>query len=187
MTPARFFTDSSLDFLARRLRFLGYDVTTVRGARLEELLELAGREGGIVLTRSARHPRRFGATPVLTTTGADAPAELRTIAGRYAPAGAPFSRCPACNVALRTRHPLEARGEIPGRVFRAIRAVAFCPMCGKWYWEGSHVARIRAWLESALGRPLVSDAPGGGPPREAPAHDADAPRDSAPESRDPAP
>ncbi len=155
MTPDRFFTDSSLDFIARRLRFLGYDVTTVRGARLEELFELAAREGGIVLSRSVRHPRRWGATPQLTLDAAYAAAAVRAISERHVPAGAPFSRCPQCNVALQTRHPLEARGEIPGRVFRSVRTVSTCPHCGKWYWEGTHVARMRAWLEGALGRPLA--------------------------------
>ena len=147
----RFVTDSSLDFIARRLRFLGYDIATVRGARLEELFAVAVREGRIVLSRSLRHPRRFGATPRLTLDGSDPAAAVREIAARFRPAGPPFGRCPACNVALQTRHVMEARGEIPGRVLRAIRSARYCPMCGKWYWEGTHVARIRAWLESTLG------------------------------------
>lgn len=156
MHPDRFVTDSSLDFIARRLRFLGYDVATLAGARLEELFERASADRATVLSRSPRHPRRWGAVPLVVIDGGDPAAVVRAIASRYAPAGAPFSRCPVCNVALRTRHPLEARGEIPGRVLRSIRTVSACPMCGKWYWEGTHVARIRAWLEGALGRALDS-------------------------------
>jgi uncharacterized protein with PIN domain len=154
MLPARFVTDSSLEFLARRLRFLGYDVATIRGARLEELFEVAVREERTVLSLSARHPRRFGAVPMIRLPRADPAASLRAIAEQHLPAGAPFSRCPACNVAMHRRHPLEARGEIPGRVLRTIRTAHFCPQCGKWYWSGTHVARIRAWLEAALGRSL---------------------------------
>jgi uncharacterized protein len=168
VNPDRFVTDSSLDFIARRLRFLGYDVATLRGARLEELFEAAGREGRIVLSRSARHPRRYGAIALVALNGGDPVAAVRAIAERYVPTGAAFSRCPMCNVALQGRHPMEARGEIPGRVLRAIRAVSYCPMCGKWYWEGTHVARIRAWLEAALGHPLVPEAetaPEAEPPR----------------------
>ncbi|HKQ59281.1 MAG TPA: Mut7-C RNAse domain-containing protein, partial [Candidatus Eisenbacteria bacterium] len=55
----RFVTDTSLEFLAHRLVFLGYDVTTIAGARLEDLFEAARREARTVLTLSARHPRRF--------------------------------------------------------------------------------------------------------------------------------
>lgn len=171
MTPDRFVTDSSLDFIARRLRFLGYDVSTISGARLEELFARAGGDRAIVLSRSPRHPRRWGAVPLVVIDGADPAAAVQAIAARYAPAGAPFSRCPACNVALRTRHPLEARGEIPGRVLRSIRTVSACPMCGKWYWEGTHVARIRAWLEGALGRPLAP--PPSEVARDTPAADMD--------------
>ncbi len=160
MPPARFVTDSSLDFVARRLRFLGFDVATLRGARLEELFEFARREGRTVLSSSTRHPRRFGAIPRLVVNRGAPEAAVRGIAAAHEPAGAPFSRCPACNVALQRRHPMEARGEIPGRVLRATRAVNYCPQCGKWYWEGTHVARLREWLERTLGRPLPADPPG---------------------------
>ena len=170
MTPTRFLTDSSLDFLGRRLRFLGYDVSTLRGARLEELFEAARREQRTVLTTSARHPRRYADVPAIVIARADPAAALRSIALAHAPAGAPFSRCPSCNAALRRRHTLEASGEVPGRVLRTSRWFSDCPSCGKWYWEGSHVVRLRGWLEGALGRslengPAEPGAESGGPPR----------------------
>lgn len=156
MAPARFVTDSSLAFLARRLRFLGYDVQVAPGARLEELMELGRAEDRVVLTTSARHPRRFADVTMRTLPRDDPRALVRAIAGDSDPQGPPFSRCPACNVALLERHSFEARGEVPGRVLRSSRRLTYCPSCGKWYWEGSHVARLRAWLEEALGRPLPS-------------------------------
>jgi uncharacterized protein with PIN domain len=109
-----------------------------------------------VLTTSARHPKRFADVTVLVMPRGDAAAALRAIATAYAPATEPFSRCPACNVALERRHPFEARGEVPGRVLRAGSTLTYCPNCGKWFWAGSHVGRIRAWLEAALGRPLAA-------------------------------
>ena len=152
--PARFVTDSSLDYLARRLRFLGYDVATLPGARLEELYEAARREQRTVLTLSARHPARYADVPARVVSRGDLLAAVREIAAACRPAGKPFSRCPRCNLALQRRERIEARGEVPGRVLRTARRFTFCPSCGKWYWEGSHVARLRAWLEAALGRPL---------------------------------
>jgi len=86
---------------------------------------------------------------------------VRAIASEAEPAGAPFSRCTECNVALQRRHPFEARGEVPGRVLRHARSLTYCPGCGKWYWEGSHVARLRDWLEAALGRPVPGPEPPG--------------------------
>jgi len=155
MPPARFLTDTSLDLLGRRLRILGYDVATAPGARLEELFEAARREGRTVLTLSARHPRRYADVPALRVPRADPAAALRAIAASHEPVGPPFSRCPGCNVSLQRRTPFEAVGEVPGKVLRSNPALTYCPQCGKWYWEGSHVARLREWLEQALGRPLA--------------------------------
>jgi uncharacterized protein with PIN domain len=152
MTPARLITDASLAAVARRLRMLGYDVAVQRGARLEELFEAARHEGRTVLTLSARHPRRFGDVPVTRVPRGDPAGAVRAVAAALTPAGLPFSRCTACNTALQTRHPLEASGEVPGRVLRRSKALAYCPTCGKWYWDGSHVARVRAWLGDTLGR-----------------------------------
>jgi uncharacterized protein with PIN domain len=148
---ARFVTDASLEFLARRLRFLGYDIAVIRGARLEELFEAARRDQGIVLSLSRRHPRAFADVP-LVTVPADPVVAVRLVSAVHEPAGSPFSRCAVCGEPLQTRHPMEARGEVPGRVLRTSRELRYCPSCGKWYWEGTHVARIRAWLEEALGR-----------------------------------
>ena len=176
MTPVRWIAGSSLEFLARRLRFLGFDVAAARGARLEELFEAARREGRRVLTLSARHPRRFEDVGTDVVGRGDPAAELRRLVEGREPGGPPFSRCPECNAPLQRRHPMEATGEVPGRVLRSRPALTFCPVCGRWYWEGSHVARIRAWLEAALGRSLAdgradaggaqgergADPPGGG-------------------------
>jgi uncharacterized protein with PIN domain len=151
----RFVTDSSLDFLARRLRILGYDVLTLPGARLEDLFAYALQEGRTVMTSSARHPRRFASVPAVAVPREEPAESLRSLVERHAPAGAPFSRCARCNTPLRARHPMEASGEVPGRVLRSARSLRSCPACGKWYWDGSHVARLLEWLEAALGRPVA--------------------------------
>jgi len=166
MPPARFITDAALDFLARRMRFLGYDIVTVRGARLEEVFEAARREGRIVLRLSPRHPRRFADIPSLAVPREDPQAALRGIATAYEPASPPFGRCPGCNTALERRHAIEARGEVPGRVLRSGSGVSHCPTCGKWYWEGSHVKRLRIWLEQAVGRSLPPVPGSPAPPGE---------------------
>lgn len=154
MPPARFVADTSLELLARRLRLLGYDVATVPGARLEELFEAGRREGRTVLTLSVRHPKRFAEVAAILVPRADPAAALRALAASYEPAGPPFSRCALCNAALQRRTPFEAVGEVPGKVLRASPTLNWCPNCGKWYWEGSHVARLKDWLERALGRPI---------------------------------
>lgn len=157
----RLITDGSLEFLARRLRVLGYDVEVVRGARLDELFDAAARDGRAVLTLSVRRPRRHAAVAALRVPRNDPAGAVRAVAGAFAPAGPPFSRCPLCNSALQRRLSFEASGEVPGRVLRGAKHLSHCPTCGKWYWDGSHTARLRAWLEAALGRPLGPQSPAG--------------------------
>jgi len=154
-TASRFVTDSSLDELARRLRFLGYDIVTHRGARLEELFEDARRNGRIVLTMSARRSRQWATVPVVRVPRHDLAGALRAVVTAHVPAGPAWSRCPACNVALHSRSAFEARGEVPGRVSRMGVKFGWCPSCGQWYWPGSHVARLTAWFETTLGRPMT--------------------------------
>lgn len=149
----RFITDSSLASLARRLRFLGHDVVTLPGARLEDVLAAARRDDRTVLTLSARRPRRWADVPALTVER-DESAAVRALEERHPAGDPPLGRCSVCNERLERRLAIEARGEVPGRVLRAGRELRYCPGCGKWYWDGTHVRAIRAWLERALGRPL---------------------------------
>lgn len=154
MSPTRFVTSASLDFVARRLRFLGYDVVTHPGARLEELFEAGAREERAVLTTSARHPKRWAHVPAVVVVRGDAAGAVRALAAAHEPSGPPFSRCPRCNLALQRRTSFEAIGEVPGRVTRANAMLTWCPGCGQWYWEGTHTARLREWLSRTLERPL---------------------------------
>src|SRR2546425_11676917 len=115
MPPTRFITDTSLELLARRLRMLGYDVASVPGARLDELFEVARREGRTVLTLSARRPPRSADVPALRMPRGDPAAALREIAAGHEPARPPVRRCPGRHGALPRRTSFQAAGEGPGK------------------------------------------------------------------------
>jgi uncharacterized protein with PIN domain len=153
--PTRFLTDHSLALVARRLRALGFDVEVAPGARLEELFDAARASGATVLTLSARRPGRRRSVPVITLPRDDPAAAVRELAAHHTPEGPPFGRCLECNTVLQSRFAVEARGEVPSGVARSATMLRYCPTCGRWYWEGSHTARLREWLEAALGRPLA--------------------------------
>jgi len=144
-------TDASLDHFARRLRFLGFDVVTHPGARLEELFAVAGLQGRTVLTLSARRPRTTVDVAVLRVARGNEAAAVRAVAMHHRPSGPRWSRCPACNSALRARSSFEAIGEVPARVTRSGWPLTWCPSCGRWFWPGSHVARMNEWFDRVLG------------------------------------
>src|SRR5438045_7258332 len=156
--PTRFATDSSLELLARRLRILGYDVATHRGARIEEVFAAAAAAGLTVLTLSVRRPAGTAQVPALIVARDQLAETLRAIVAGYSPTGVPWSRCPLCNLALRPRSSYEAIGEVPARVARSGGPFFSCPGCGRWYWPGTHVARLRASLAAVLGRDMPGPA-----------------------------
>jgi len=154
MLAARFLAETSLELLARRLRILGHDVEVVQGARIETLFEEARRLQRTALTTSSRHPRRY-ADVAVTVVPRDPIEAVRAIDSRYAPLGAPYSRCASCNTELETRPASAAKGQAPDEIVRRAQRLAHCTGCGRWYWHGSHVDRLRAWFERALGRALA--------------------------------
>jgi hypothetical protein len=163
--PTRFVTDTSLEFLARRLRILGFDVETVRGAGLEAVYERARRDARTVLTLSRRHPRRYADVPAIAVPREAPSRALREVAESFERTSAPFTRCAACNHPLGPRPSVEAAGAVPERVRSGSKTLNFCAGCGRWYWPGTHVDRLREWLERALGHavPDPGSEPGPGP------------------------
>jgi len=142
----------ALELVGRRLRMLGFDVEPAGAVRLEQLFARARDRGRVALTSSARHPRRFADVIAVTLPRSDPAAAVRAVAERFVPTDAPFTRCPRCNVPLEPRAAVEARGAAPDDVVARGAALRHCPACGRWFWQGSHTDRIRAWLSAALGR-----------------------------------
>lgn len=145
---------------------LGFDVVTVRNARLEDLFEVARRDGRIVLTTSTRHPRRHADVAAVSVSREDPGDAVRAVSEAHASSGPPFSRCPICNHKLVLRTPAEGSGKVPEGILRAGLPLRSCPGCGRWFWHGSHVDRLRRWLGAALGRdvPAAEEGQAGGDP-----------------------
>ena len=135
-----------------------------RAGTTREAIALPGPRRGDPPRRAARgHPKRHAAVSAQVVPRGDDAAAVRAIDAAHRAASAPFTRCPRCNTALLRRSAFEAQGEVPGRVTRAGGPLRHCPSCGQWYWIGSHVARIREWLESTLERG-IEPPDAGGPP-----------------------
>jgi uncharacterized protein with PIN domain len=147
----RFITDLSLAWLARRLRALGFDVVVLAGAPLHDLCAVARIERRVVLTLSTRVPPPCGMVERVCVPRADEAGAVRDIAARFEPASPPFERCLSCNAVLeRPEVPPPARVAPPP----SPRRVRHCPGCGRWFWRGSHVDRLREWLETAIGHAI---------------------------------
>jgi uncharacterized protein len=153
MAPPRFAADAMLGRLARWLRVLGFDTSYDAALADADLVRLANDEARILLTRDRhllreRRPQR--AHEVRQDDPLDQLRELVAALGLPAPAEL-FTRCLLCNSMLSP--PLEEEewgpllapdlAEIPGPVRR-------CHGCGRVYWHGSHVRRMREALRRAV-------------------------------------
>lgn len=151
--PVRFAADAMLGRLARWLRVLGFDTSHGHGLSDAALVRLAQDEGRILLTRDRhllRELRPAGALEIRQDAPLD---QLRdTVAAlALAPPRELFTRCILCNTPLPP--PLgsaEAEPLLPPGVRGIPGPVRQCPTCGRVYWCGSHVRRMRAALERAL-------------------------------------
>jgi hypothetical protein len=148
----RFLADAMLGRLARWLRILGFD-TAYRDDWVDaELARRAFEEERVVLTRDRRLPDQWR-LPRALVLASEAPADqLREIARAFprVTGARAFTRCSRCNALLEPATRESVAERVPARVLREQTAFRRCPGCGRVYWEGSHVARMRRALDDLL-------------------------------------
>jgi uncharacterized protein with PIN domain len=150
----RFLCDEMLAGFGRWLRAAGYDTALARpGAPDAALLGQAAAEARLFLTRDRKvMERRAAAGAVLVRGDFDAvAAQLRGLGVDWL--RAPFSRCLMDNAPLRPATPEEAE-DAPSEARPFDGPINRCPDCGRLYWPGSHVRRMRERLTAwAAGSP----------------------------------
>jgi len=148
----RFAADAMLGRLARWLRVLGYDTFYDIGIADPVLVRLAQEEERLLLTRDRHLLRELRPTWSLEVRQNDPLQQLRDLveALQLPPPESLFTRCLLCNAALQVVDRGEAQPLLPEGVRELPGPVRRCPICGRLYWDGSHVRRMRAALERVL-------------------------------------
>jgi uncharacterized protein len=168
-----FLADAMLGSIARKLRFLGFDTLYIAHAHDNEVLKVGIEQDRVILTADRELFRRIvkiGARGVLVSGG---PSELEDLAHIFTKCGIKSidmndigSRCSVCNGLLEERTSDEVKNNndnnnydgviiVPDRVIACHNQFFQCITCGKIYWEGGHLKRIRA-LARSLDAKLVS-------------------------------
>jgi uncharacterized protein len=148
----RFAADAMLGRLARWLRVLGYDTSYEEGIADPLLVQLAEEEARMLLTRDRHLLRELRPVRAFEVRQDDPLYQLRDLVLELELA-APrdlFTRCLLCNAPLETVDRAEAEPLLPEGVRELAGPVRRCPSCGRLYWDGSHVRRMRAALERVL-------------------------------------
>jgi len=157
----RFLADDMVGRLARWLRILGYDTYYTAPLPDEDLAGIARREDRIVLTRHEGLRELFPDLRIHVLQDENPWIQLGETVRHFdldTESGLFFTRCSVCNGLLERIEKTEYREEIPPRSYEAFDQFWRCPDCGKIYWEGTHVSRMREQLGWLRGnRPSNSD------------------------------
>lgn len=149
----RFLADDMVGRLARWLRILGYDTYYANPLADNRLAEIARRENRIVLTRHAGLTELFPYLEVFVLADENPWVQLGEVVRHFqldTESGLFFTRCSVCNGLLESTDKKDYRDEIPPKSYEAFDEFWRCPDCGKLYWEGTHVNRMReqlGWLK----------------------------------------
>lgn len=148
----RFVLDTHLGKLAGYLRMLGFDALYRNDYGDHELAALSAGERRILLTRDAGLLKHGVITHGYWVRETDARRQLVEVVRRFDLAGRiePFSRCLRCNQLLAPAPQEAVEGGVPPAARRRYREFWRCRQCGRFYWQGSHYRRMKAWI-GALG------------------------------------
>jgi len=145
----RLICDEMLVRLGRWLRADGYDTEIAEGGADDAaLLARCAAEGRTLLTRDRLLAAHAAASvPVLHLAQATLDEQARALAATLGIdwQRAPFTRCVVDNAALDPAPP-EEMGKVPPRSREAGGKLLRCPACGRLYWPGGHVRRMRERL-----------------------------------------
>lgn len=147
----RLLCDSMLHRLARWLRAAGYDTAMAHHRHGDrDVLDRAIAEDRLLLTCDRKMlERRHAGRRVHLLPANDLDGAARQLARDLGIdwLHRPFSRCLVDNAVLAAAAP-EQHAAMPPSAQAIGGAVLACPDCGRLYWPGSHVRRMRRRLES---------------------------------------
>jgi uncharacterized protein with PIN domain len=152
----RFACDAMLGGLARWLRAAGYDACWSADVGDRELVELARREGRVLLTSDTGillyGVVRDGVVPALLIPHRLGKEEQLAFVLSRLGLAARDPRCMACGGELVEVPREQVRDRVPPRSFAWLDRFWECDRCRQLFWQGSHWQRIAARLEQAAGR-----------------------------------
>ncbi len=148
-----FVADCMLGRLAKWLRILGFDVLYFSKAEDPALVEIARREGRVLLTRDTglieRTAKRSDRLFVRSDDWEDQVVQVLDEYGLW-DAVRPNTRCLACNLPLKALSRERARNLVTPYVGERASAFAVCPGCERVFWQGTHAGD----MEKKIGRLL---------------------------------
>src|ERR671911_1904349 len=159
-----FLADAMLGSIARKLRIFGFDTIYLARAHDDEILKIGIEQDRVILTADKELFKRIvkaGARGVLVSGGASELEDLVHILTKNGITSVGMngigSRCSICNGPLEERTSDQVKKNdgdddgvvvVPDKVIECHNQFFQCTACGKIYWEGGHLKRIRALVRN---------------------------------------
>jgi uncharacterized protein with PIN domain len=152
LRETRFVLDTHLGRLAAYLRLAGFDTIYRTDLRDADLADISVRDQRILLTRDHGLLKRKVITHgyfVRVTRPAD---QLVEVLRRFdlVRQVKPFSRCLRCNGEIEPVAPDTVWSRLPPRIRTTHQEFWRCRSCDRPYWKGSHYARLRRLVDTAI-------------------------------------
>lgn len=146
--PPAFLLDVHLGALARRLRLLGVDTAYDTAADDDQLVERAGCQDRVLLSRDRGLLMRRALRRAAFVRGAHPDDQLADVIERFRPPLRPWSLCPACGGELRPVPKAQVADKLEPGTLRTQKQFSRCGACGHVYWHGAHDARLQQLVRS---------------------------------------
>jgi uncharacterized protein len=140
----RFITDENVGRLTRLLRLLGFDTVFFNGENDAQLVNLALKEGLVLLTRDTHILKRrlvaSGRVKAVLIQSDNIDAQIKQVVAELNlyPQIKPFTLCLEDNHGLMPRTKEEVQGRVPPYVWQTQPDYVECPHCHRIYWKGTH-------------------------------------------------
>lgn len=136
--------------LAKWLRILGFDTLYLNPAQDSDLLAACKRNGRILLTRDTLLLKvrevRDGQVKALLINSDFVDEQLKEVVRKFKLKPRIGLLCPEDNVSLERVERSLARQFVPRFVFQTQMEFSRCPVCNRFFWQGTHWQRIREKL-----------------------------------------
>lgn len=150
--PIRFVLDNHLGRLAAYLRLFGFDAFYRNDIQDDELAQISGAEGRVLLTRDHRLLMRTCIQHGYWLRSKIPRQQLVEVFRRWnlAAWARPFRRCLRCNGLLQAVAKAEVLSQLQPLTRLYYDDFHRCSSCGQVYWQGSHYERMQEWMQKVI-------------------------------------
>jgi uncharacterized protein with PIN domain len=155
----KFIADVMLGRLAKRLRFLGFNVLYDRTLNDNEIIRLSLEQDRVILTRDTGLAERPLAKNHLLIKSDQVHGQMEQVLSAFPASSQPLTRCSECNIFLSPLEKRDARDLVPPHVYETHDEFLHCTSCGRIYWKGSHVKRMALPEGMKIKQPVRAPGP----------------------------